>query len=182
MGPSAARRAGAVTMTARFIALALLLASAVGPASAGQLPAETIAATPATPAPQPPSIDHALAGQATDILTTAGALALGMSEANPLFGPLVNDEPLAGLLLLGGLKYGMIALADSRPYAQCVEGRTTAARMGYAFGAHNVAATVGTLAGWASAATPAGILAGILAWSASADAARADAKTRCGAR
>jgi hypothetical protein len=124
-------------------------------------------------------VDHAIAGQATDILSTAGALALGLSEANPFFGPIVNEEPLLGLLVLGGLKYGMIKYAESKPYEQCMEGRTVSAKMGYAMGAHNVTVTVGSLLSWGSAVTPLGIIAGIMAWSASDMDARLDAEERC---
>ena len=128
---------------------------------------------------QAQAIDQAIAGQATDILSTAGALALGMSEVNPLFGPLVNDEPLVGLLVLGGGKYALIKYAESKPYYECIQGRTVSAKMGYAMGAHNVTVITGSILSWGSAVTPLGILAGFLAWNASDMDARMDAEERC---
>jgi hypothetical protein len=91
----------------------------------------------------------------------------------------MEHDPLLGLLVLGGVKAGMIYRADRADYPDCVAGRTMAARTGYAFGAHNVAGIGAVLLGAGSAAMPIGILAGFLAYKASRVAATDDAILKC---
>ena len=124
-------------------------------------------------------VDHAVVGQAADIGSTAAALALGLSEANPLFGPWINEDPLAGLLVLGGFKYGLIKYAESKPYHECIEGRAALAKMGYAMGSHNVIQILGKLFAWGSSVNPAAIVAGFATWHVADMDARMDAEERC---
>jgi hypothetical protein len=125
------------------------------------------------------ALDQAALGQGTDLLSTAGGLALGFAEGNPLFGPLMEHDPLLGLLALGGLKASMIFRADYSDYPECVAGRTTAARTGYAFGAHNVTGIGAVLLGAGQIAMPIGITFGLLAWIASRETATEDAIQKC---
>ncbi len=127
------------------------------------------------------TLDLAAAGQGADWLTTAGGtLLLGASEVNPLFGPIFEQSPVLGLAIMGGAKWWLVHRADSAgDYLVCVDGRTSASRMGFAFGAHNVAGLSVALLGAGSAAMPVGLLAGICAWALSKSAATEDAAVRC---
>jgi hypothetical protein len=123
--------------------------------------------------------DQAALGQGADVLSTAGALALGFSEGNPLFAPIVEHDPVLGMVVIGGYKAAMIYRADRSDYPECVQGRTVAAKAGYAFGAHNVVGVGAALLGLGNIAMPAGVLAGLLAWHASQKQATDDAILKC---
>ena len=125
------------------------------------------------------SVDQAVAGQAADIASTAVGLALGATEMNPIFGPIINDNPVVGLFVLGGFKYALILHAESQEFELCVSSRAQAARLGYAYGAHNIAGFGSALLGAGSAALPIGLIAGIAAYSVTGKVATEDSAIRC---
>lgn len=124
-------------------------------------------------------IDHGYAGQTADLGSTAVGIALGATEMNPLFGPIINNNPVLGLVVLGGAKYALIKHAENQEYEVCVTSRAQAARLGYAFGANNVAGVTAGLLGAGSSAWAIGGVAGLIVYSLTRDVAAEDAAIRC---
>lgn len=131
---------------------------------------------------QPHKIDGALAGQGADLASTAVGLALGATEMNPLFGPIIETDPVLGLLVMGGVKYALVKSADrAEDYEVCVSERASASRMGFAFGVNNTVGVGAALLLKVKAVFAAGLgaAAGILTYWITEEYASEDAAVRC---
>lgn len=121
------------------------------------------------PAPNQAHVDMAMAGQMSDLATTAIGIGSGLAvEANPIMAPLTNG---VGWGVAWGLKAGLAAAGDKMPFADCVAWRTTASQIGWAAAAWNVVGIV--------VSPVLGLGAAVGAWNLSSDAASGDAVARC---